>query len=67
MSGGPEYLRVELPLVRQLTGLGWSHIEGSKSDPGVMGRGSFRETFLEAAPSGDQANQHRPLWGTVAG
>jgi type I restriction enzyme R subunit len=47
MSGGPEYLRVELPLVRQLRGLGWPHVEGSKSDPGLTGRGSFREVFLE--------------------
>src|SRR5205823_251634 len=26
---------------------GWAHAEGSKSDPGVTGRGSFREVFLE--------------------
>jgi hypothetical protein len=37
MNGGPEYSRVELPLVEQLKGLGWTHIEGSKSDPGVTG------------------------------
>jgi len=47
MSDGPEYLRVELPLMEQLKGLEWSHIEGSKSNPGVTGRGSFREVFLE--------------------
>ena len=47
MSGGPELERVEWPLVRQLRGLGWEHAEGSKSDPGVTGRGSFREVFLE--------------------
>ena len=47
MSSGPEYERVELPLVKQLRGLGWSHVEGSKSDPGVTGRGSFRGVFLE--------------------
>jgi type I restriction enzyme, R subunit len=47
VSGGPEYQRVELPLVEQLKGLGWVHVEGSKSDPGVTGRGSFREVFLE--------------------
>src|ERR1017187_51755 len=45
---GPEYLRVELPLIEQLKGLGWTHVEGSKSDPGVTGRRSFREAFLEA-------------------
>ena len=33
--------------MEQLKGLGWSHVEGSKSDPGVTGRGSFREVFLE--------------------
>lgn len=47
MNGGPEYSRVELPLVEQLKGLGWSSIEGSKSDPEVTGRGSFRAVFLE--------------------
>src|SRR6266487_934315 len=47
MIGGPEYSRVELPLITQLTGLGWTHIEGSRSDPGVSGRRSFREVFLE--------------------
>ena len=39
--------RVEWPLVKQLKGLGWTHVEGSKADPGVTGRGSFREVFLE--------------------
>jgi type I restriction enzyme R subunit len=47
VNGGPEYSRVELPLVEQLKGLRWSHIEGSKSDPGVTGRTSFREVVLE--------------------
>ena len=47
MSGGPEYSRVELPLITQLKGLGWGHVEGSKSDPGVTGRGSFRGVLLE--------------------
>jgi type I restriction enzyme R subunit len=47
VSDGQEYSRVELPLVEQLKGLGWSHVEGSKSDPSVTGRGSFREVFLE--------------------
>lgn len=44
---GPEYTQVELPLVEQLKGLGWSHIEGSRSDPEATGRGAFREVFLE--------------------
>jgi type I restriction enzyme R subunit len=47
VSNGPEYTRVELPLVEQLKGLDWSHIEGSRSDPAATGRGSFREVFLE--------------------
>jgi type I restriction enzyme R subunit len=47
VSGGPEYERVELPLVEQLKGLNWAHVEGSKSDPAVTGRGSFREVVLE--------------------
>ncbi|MGH3218320.1 MAG: type I restriction endonuclease subunit R [Streptosporangiaceae bacterium] len=36
-----------MPLITQLKALDWGHIEGSKSDPGVTGRGSFREVFLE--------------------
>ncbi len=47
MTDGQEYSRGELPRVEQLKGLGWIHIEGSRSDPGVTGRGSFREVFLE--------------------
>jgi type I restriction enzyme R subunit len=47
VSGGPEYERVEWPLVQQLKKLRWSHVEGSKSDSGVTERGSFREVFLE--------------------
>jgi type I restriction enzyme R subunit len=47
VNGGPEYSRVELPLIEQLQGLGWVHIEGSKSDPGVTGRRSFRQVFPE--------------------
>jgi len=47
MSAGPEFEQVEWPLVRQLKGLHWAHVEGSKSDPGVTERGSFREVLLE--------------------
>src|ERR1700722_11465915 len=36
-----------MPLVEQLNGLGWAHVEGSNSDPVVTGRRSFREVFLE--------------------
>src|SRR5690606_35594141 len=37
---------VERPLIEQLTKLGWSHIEGSKEDPTVTERTSFREVLL---------------------
>ena len=47
MNAGPEYMRVELPLVEQLKKLSWLHVEGSKSDPSATGRESFREVFLE--------------------
>ncbi len=41
-----EYTEVELPLVSQLIGLGWSHIEGSKWDPSASDRETFREVVL---------------------
>jgi type I restriction enzyme R subunit len=44
---GPEYEFVELPLVEQLVGMGWSHVAGSTSDPQVTGRAAFREVLLE--------------------
>src|SRR5215470_12226925 len=47
MNGGPEYSRVESPLIEELKLLHWSHIEGSKADPAVTERRSFREVFLE--------------------
>ena len=47
MSQGPEYTEVEKPLLDQLTGLGWQVIEGSKSDPAVTERDSFRGSILE--------------------
>ncbi|MFV8268113.1 type I restriction endonuclease subunit R [Mycolicibacterium peregrinum] len=47
MSSGPEYSEAEKPLLDQLAGLCWSHIEGSKSDPVVTGRESFRESLIE--------------------
>ncbi|MFI8565178.1 type I restriction endonuclease subunit R [Rhodococcus sp. NPDC078407] len=48
MSLGPEYIESEKPLLDQLAGLGWSQIEGSKSDPTVTGRESFRAPLIEA-------------------
>ena len=47
MSQGPEYTEVEKPLLDQLSGLGWQVIEGSKSDPAVTERESFRGSILE--------------------
>ena len=47
MSQGPEYTEVEKPLLDQLAGLGWQVIEGSKSDPAVTERESFRGSILE--------------------
>jgi type I restriction enzyme R subunit len=47
VSSGSEYTESEKPLLDQLVGLGWSHIEGSKSEPGVTGRESFRESLIE--------------------
>lgn len=44
---GTEYTEVENPLLDQLAGLGWSAIEGSKSDAAVTERDSFRGSILE--------------------
>ncbi|WP_068278894.1 type I restriction endonuclease subunit R [Aldersonia kunmingensis] len=47
MTSGAEYSEAEKPLLNQLVGLGWSYIEGSKSEPGVTARESFRESIIE--------------------
>lgn len=47
MSQGREYAEVEKPLLDQLSSLGWQVIEGSKSDPTVTARESFRGSILE--------------------
>lgn len=47
MSSGAEYSECEKPLLDQLVGLGWSQIEGSKSDSVVTGRESFRDSLIE--------------------
>jgi type I restriction enzyme R subunit len=47
MSSGAEYSESEKPLLDQLVDLGWSHIEGSKSESDVTGRESFRESLIE--------------------
>ena len=41
-----EYTEVELPLLRQLIGMGWSHIEGSKWEASASDRETFREVVL---------------------
>lgn len=48
MSGGPEFEKVESPLVQQLVGMGWKHNTGSLDHPSVSGRSTFREVVLEA-------------------
>lgn len=47
MSAGPEWVEVEKPLLSQLAGLDWHVIEGSKSDPAITERDSFRAPILE--------------------
>lgn len=47
MNSGAEYSESEKPLLDQLVGMSWSHFEGSKSDPAVTGRESFRESLIE--------------------
>ncbi len=47
MTVGAEFSEAEKPLLDQLIGLGWSHIEGSKTAPVVTGRDSFREALVE--------------------
>jgi type I restriction enzyme R subunit len=50
--GDPEYVQVEEPLIRQLEGMGWTHLAGSapeaprSTDPRASGRDSFAEVFL---------------------
>jgi type I restriction enzyme R subunit len=50
--GDPEYVQVEKPLIRQLEGMGWTHLAGSApetprpTDPRASGRDSFAEVFL---------------------
>lgn len=51
--GDPEYVQVEEPLIRQLEGMGWTHLAGSApeaprpTDPRASGRDSFAEVFLK--------------------
>jgi type I restriction enzyme R subunit len=47
MSPGAENREVEKPLLDQLSGLGWQVIEGSKSNPAVTERDSFRSSIIE--------------------
>lgn len=48
----PEFVQVEGPLLRQLEGMGWTHLVGARRDipkpvdPAASGRQSFAEVFL---------------------
>ena len=52
MALGPEYTRVEQPLIDQLKGMGWLHREGAvpeafvPTNPAASGRELFSEVFL---------------------
>src|SRR6266568_4334561 len=52
MALGPEYTQVEKPLLVQLKGMGWTHLEGAPpeafvpTDPAKSGRTSFSDVFL---------------------
>ena len=52
MAVGPEYEHVEKPLITQLAGMGWTHLEGAPpggvtpTDPAKSGRAAFSEVFL---------------------
>lgn len=41
-----EYTEVELPLLRQLQGMGWQHLEGDTSVPYMTERETFRQVLL---------------------
>ena len=43
---GPEFQKVEAPLIAQLVRMGWKHTTGNLDQPSVSGRGSFREVLL---------------------
>src|SRR6266508_1144845 len=52
VAPGPEYAQVEEPLIRQLEGMGWLHLEGAPpaafvpTEPSRSGRESFSEVLL---------------------
>ena len=45
---GRELVDVELPFLAQLIGMGWTHLAGSKWDPAITERSSFRDVMLRA-------------------
>ncbi|NYS26676.1 type I restriction endonuclease subunit R [Rhodobacteraceae bacterium 2376] len=45
---GHEYDDVELPFLNQCRAMGWQVQEGSKDDPSLTGRATFRDTIAEA-------------------
>lgn len=46
MSAGPEFTKVEKPLLDQLAGMGWKIVTGSLDFPSVTGRAGFREVIM---------------------
>lgn len=52
MALGPEHTHVEKPLLDQLKGMGWTHLEGAPpgsvkpTDPTASARTAFSEVFL---------------------
>lgn len=48
MSSGPEFTKVEQPLIDQLVSMGWRHITGSIDFPEVTGRETFGEVLLRS-------------------
>lgn len=47
MSGGPEYIEVEEPFLKQLALMGWEVVAGDLDYPSVTGRETFREALLK--------------------
>lgn len=47
MTPPNEFSQVELPLIEQLQGMGWSYVRGHTDDPAVTERVTFRDVILE--------------------
>ncbi|MEH1908169.1 MAG: HsdR family type I site-specific deoxyribonuclease [Nostoc sp.] len=42
----PEYIHVELPIIQQLTSMGWQYIQGSWDNPAITERENFKQVLL---------------------